>query len=96
MKPRALCSVALLVLALTLSAAPATAIILCEDCSPGDPPWFRCMGFCNGQPVQYCTDWLAMGCPTWLAPDEPRTAEEAEEAFIRSLRPEPIAGPPVE
>lgn len=86
-------SVALVALSLTLLATPAMAIIPCENCEPGMPSWTRCIGFCNGQRVFYCSDWLAMGCPTWLAPEKPQSAEEAEEAFIRSLRLEPVEVP---
>ena len=78
-----------LALALALLASPAMAIFACEDCEPSMPATTRCIGVCNGQIVRFCTDWFFLGCGNGFAPAEPRTADEAEQAFIRSLQLEP-------
>ena len=84
---------AALVLALALSATPALAVVVCEDCYPGMPPGTRCFGVCQGQLIRYCSDWLNMGCPTLLSPAEPKSREEAEAVFIQSLRQAPAEVP---
>lgn len=84
------------ILALALSmtaAAPAAAVIPCQDCEPDMPASTRCLGSCGGQIVRYCSDWFLFGCDSLvILPAQSRTGEEAggisEEAFLRSLREE--------
>lgn len=72
-------------------AAPAAALIPCVECEPSTPGGTRCAAFCQGQFTHTCAEWLASSCSDLrLLPAGSRTAEVSEDAFIRSLRAEPV------
>lgn len=81
-----------LALALAIAvAAPAAALIPCQECEPDTPGSTRCAGFCDGEFTHTCSEWLASSCGNLrLLAAESRTAEEIEDEFIRSLRVEPV------
>ncbi|MEM9292762.1 MAG: hypothetical protein AAGD01_13860 [Acidobacteriota bacterium] len=87
--PVVLAAAGLLLGLLLLPAAPsASALIVCDGCSPfaepGDPDYNQtCLGFCQGRSYWTCGEYVAAGCPLLFLVDP---EEESKEAFLASLR----------
>lgn len=80
----------------TVAAAPAAALIPCQDCESPDNT--RCAAICDGQMVRFCSDWFFLGCnqlvvllPQAMAEEE--TEWDSEEQFLRSLEAEAVPEP---
>ncbi|HYO12328.1 MAG TPA: hypothetical protein VE685_03920 [Thermoanaerobaculia bacterium] len=73
-----------LVLLMLTGTSAVSALIPCESCSENEPS-ARCIGTCNGQSVNFCRDWIAMGCPTWNF--------VSKETFLLSLEAQALEEP---